>query len=254
MTRPAVLVTGAAKRIGAAIAGRFGEAGWHVIVHYHRSKAEADKLAASLPSAEALQCDLVDLAQVEAMAIDLADRLTDWRCLINCAAIFPRDEVTALDTEANRKAMLVNATSPLRLAQAFFAQARSENGRRMIQITDQKLANMNPDFTSYTMSKAAADAAAQMLAMSVDGDDRVYRLAPGAILPSHDQSHDEAERSHRMNLLERRTEADEVADAALFLATGPLVTGQELYVDSGQHLLHQDRDVIFLDRQGAQRR
>lgn len=87
-----------------------------------------------------------------------------------------------------------------------------------------------------------------MMAMAADPADRIYALAPGAILASHDQDPAEAERSHRMNLLRRRTGAEEVADAAWFLATGPLESGQTLYVDSGQHLLSQPRDVIFLAR------
>jgi enoyl-[acyl-carrier-protein] reductase (NADH) len=90
-----------------------------------------------------------------------------------------------------------------------------------------------------------------MLAMVHTGRDRVYRLAPGAILASHDQSEDEAARSHRLNLLQRRTGADEVAEAALFLAEGPLASGQVIYVDSGQHLLAQPRDVIWLEREGG---
>jgi enoyl-[acyl-carrier-protein] reductase (NADH) len=88
-----------------------------------------------------------------------------------------------------------------------------------------------------------------MMAMAADARDRVYALAPGAILPSHDQSPEETEVSHRMNLLERRTSAEEVADAAWFLATGPLASGQTLFVDSGQHLLSQPRDVMYLARE-----
>jgi enoyl-[acyl-carrier-protein] reductase (NADH) len=91
-----------------------------------------------------------------------------------------------------------------------------------------------------------------MLAMGAAGpEDRIYGLAPGAILASHDQSPGEAEDSHRLNLLKRRTAAREVADAALFLAEGHLASGQTLYVDSGQHLLRQPRDVMFLAREDA---
>ena len=119
----------------------------------------------------------------------------------------------------------------------------------MIQLTDQKLANPNPDFFSYTLSKHAVAAAATMLSMTAAPADRVFALAPGAILASHDQVEAEAEVSHRLNLLTRRTGAAEVADAAFFLATGPLATGQTLFVDSGQHLLAQPRDVMYLARE-----
>ena len=250
MTRKAVLITGGAKRVGGAISRRFGEAGWHVVIHCNSSVDAAEKLAADLPSAEVVQCDLIDLTAAVGMVRKLSETLGDWRCLINSASIFAPDDVTALDIETNRKAMRINAASPALLAQTYFAHATSRGGRRVVQITDQKLANLNPDFFSYTMSKSAADIAARMMAMVHCGDDRVYTLAPGAILPSHDQSTAEAERSHRLNLLERHTKASEVADAALFLAEGPLASGQALYVDSGQHLLSQPRDVIYLEREG----
>jgi NAD(P)-dependent dehydrogenase (short-subunit alcohol dehydrogenase family) len=135
------------------------------------------------------------------------------------------------------------------MAQSFLRLARSKAGRRVIDLTDQKLANPNPDFFSYTMSKNALAATVPMMAMAADPADRVYALAPGAILPSHDQSAAESEISHRMNLLRRRTNIDEVADTAWFLATGPLASGQTLFVDSGQHLLSQPRDVMFLARE-----
>ena len=248
--RPAVLVTGGAQRIGAAISRRFGQAGWHVIIHCNRSVAAAEALAASLPSAEALQCDLADNGAGVAMVRRLAARLDDWRVLVNSAAVFPADNADQMELAVFKQVMQVNAKAPVRMAQAYLHQARSSAGRRVIQLTDQKLANPNPDFFSYTMSKHALAATIPMMAMAADPHDRVYGLAPGAILASHDQSEQEAEVSHRMNLLGRRTGADEVADAALFLAQGPLVSGQTLFVDSGQHLLSQPRDVLYLARQG----
>ena len=247
-----VLVTGGARRIGAAIARRFGAAGWHVVVHYRRSRDEAQALAASLPSARTLQCDLADEHACASMARTLAGELSDWRALVNCASLFEYDSHDALDPDVFARAMAVNARAQVQLASAFFAYARADEGRRVIQVTDQKLANINPDFFSYTMSKAAVDAAARMLAQAAAPGDRIYRLAPGAILASHDQTDSEAERSHRLNLLGRRTDAGEVAEAALFMAEGPLASGQELFVDSGQHLLCQNRDVIYLAREESQ--
>jgi NAD(P)-dependent dehydrogenase (short-subunit alcohol dehydrogenase family) len=250
--RPAVLITGAAKRIGAVMARGFGEAGWHVVIHYGRSGAEAERLAAELSSAETRRCDLADPEAVAEMASDLADNLADWRVLINNAGIFEPDDATVLDPRKNDRAMQINARAPAILAQAFLTHARARSGRRVIQFTDQKIANPNPDFFSYTMSKHAAASTIAMLSNArTDPRDRIYGLAPGAILPSHDQSEAETEISHRLNLLERKTGADEIADAALFLAQGWLASGQTLFVDSGQHLLDQPRDVIYLAREGA---
>ena len=255
--RPAVLVTGGARRIGATIARAFAESGWHVIIHYGHSASEAEALAASLPQANAVHCDLMDSNAVAAFAGMLAARLPDWRVLVNCASVFEPDSVTDIDIDVFRRALRVNAAGPARLAQTFLTRARSSGGKRVINLTDQKIANPNPDFFSYTMSKHALAATVPMLAQPRDQGgaagpaDRVYGLAPGAILPSHDQSPEEADRSHRLNLLERRTGADEIADACLWLAEGWLESGQTLFVDSGQHLLAQPRDVIYLARSQA---
>ncbi|MBM3594926.1 MAG: SDR family oxidoreductase [Alphaproteobacteria bacterium] len=248
--KPTVLVTGGAKRLGAAICEAFGEAGWHVIVHYGRSADEADRLAASLPSAETVQCDLGDTDSAEAMVGELAARLDNWRVLVNCAGVFHEDTANGFDPDVFDEAMRVNTASPARMSQAFLARAQATGGRRLIQVTDQKLLNPNPDFFSYTMSKHALDATVRMLAMvQADPRDRVYGLAPGAILASHDQTESEAEVSHRLNLLDRRTEAGEIAGAALFLTEGWLASGETLLIDSGQHLLPQPRDVLYLARE-----
>lgn len=252
MNRPAVLVTGGATRIGAAIAKGFAAAGWHVVIHYRASATLADELAATLPSAETIGFDLNDDDAAVAAVTALAGRLPDWRCLVNSASVFDYDPVTALDPAINREAMQVNALAPARMAQAFLAHATSTARRAVIQITDMKIANTNPDFFSYTMSKHALAATIGMLAKGASSpQDRIYGIAPGAILASHDQSEEETELSHRMNLLGRKTGPGEIADAAVFLAGGALASGQSLFIDSGQHLLDQPRDVIWLAREQA---
>lgn len=251
MTRPAILITGAARRIGAAIARRFGAEGWHVVVHYGTSRVEADALAASLPSAETVQCDLADPEAAVAMVEALAAGLPDWRVLVNSASVFEDGGSGLSGPDAHARTMRINAETPARLAQAFLAHSRAAGGRRMIAITDQKLANPNPDFFSYTMSKHALAAILPMLAMRTPHpDDRVYAIAPGAILPSYGQSDGEFAISSRLNLLKRHTTREEVADAAFFLADGWLQSGATLYLDSGQHLLAQRRDVLYLAREG----
>ncbi|NMW31709.1 SDR family oxidoreductase [Altererythrobacter sp. RZ02] len=249
MNRPAVLITGAAKRIGAEIARRFDSAGWHVIIHYGNSATEAEALVAELASAEAIHCDLADTDAAVAMIVSLAKRLPDWRALINSASIFRYDDATNLDRSTYNRSMIINAKTPARMAQAYLAHAIAPGGRRVIHVTDQKLENSNPDFFSYTMSKHALNATIEMLRDgAASGQDRVYGVAPGAILASHDQTDDETDASHVLNLLERKTDASEIADAMLFLTEGHLASGETLFIDSGQHLLNQPRDVIYLAR------
>ncbi len=255
MMRPAVLVTGGATRLGAAIIRAFAAAGWHVVIHYRSSATAAEALAASLPSAQTISFDLADDDAAVAAITALAAHLPDWRCLVNSASVFDYDSVTALDPATNRAAMQINALAPARLAQTFLAHATAASGgvRSVINVTDMKIENTNPDFFSYTMSKHALAATIGMMAKAdAFADARVYGLAPGAILASHDQREDETDLSHRMNLLGRKTGADEIADAALFLASGALKSGQTLFIDSGQHLLDQPRDVIWLAREQAQ--
>lgn len=250
MTRPVVLITGAAKRIGAVLARRFAAASWHVVIHAGHSPDLARELAATLPSAEVVEADLVDRGAALAMIDDLAARLPDWRMLINSAAVFRPDTAQGIDPVIFAEAMRVNAEVPTAMAQAFLAKARSSGGRRVIQFLDQKIANPNPDFFSYTMAKHALASTVKMLAMAQPrGEDRVYGLAPGAMLPSWDQHDAEHELSGRMNLLKRLTDPEELADAALFMAQGWLASGETLFIDSGQHLLAQPRDVLYLARE-----
>ncbi len=236
------------------MARSFGAAGWHVVIHYRHSRAEAEALASTLPSAETATCDLADDDASVALIEKLAAQLDDWRVLINCASVFEPDASAALDPEINRRAMAINATTPARMAQAFLGCAHAVAGRRVIQVTDQKIRNPNSDFFSYTMSKHALHATVAMLSKArTRPEDRIYGLAPGAILASHDQAQEETEISHRLNLLGRKTAPEEVASAALFLAQGWMASGQTLFVDSGQHLLDQPRDVIYLAREQTRR-
>ncbi len=248
---PAVLITGAARRIGATLAKRFAAIGWHVVIHAGHSAKAAQILSADNPDADVVHCDLRDGDAALAMIDDLAKRLHDWRMLINCAAVFRFDDGSAIDPVVYAEASTVNAETPARMAQRFLAHARTANdaGRRVVNFLDQKLLNPNPDFFSYTMAKQALAAATRMQAMAQPRpEDRVYGLAPGAMLPSFDQQPEEHELSGRMNLLQRLTDPEELADAALFLSQGWLASGETLFIDSGQHLLAQPRDVLYLAR------
>lgn len=223
-----------------------------MIIHYKSSSDPAEELAAQLPSAEIVQCDVSEPQAAKQMVETLARRIGDWRCIINSASVFDYDDAASLDTETFDNSMAVNALSPALISQTYFAKAQSSALRCVIQITDMKLENSNPDFFSYTMSKHALAATIPMLAKGASGEsNRVYGIAPGAILASHDQNEKETDISHLLNLLKRKTDASEIVDAALFLTSGSLKSGSTLYIDSGQHLLDQPRDVIYLAREQA---
>lgn len=240
--QPTVLITGGAKRIGARITRAYAAAGWHTIIHYGHSQQAAQALAQSLPSAETVQANLAHPTEA---AETLKPHLARAQVLINSAAVFDYDDATHLDPETFTNTLKVNAETPTRLAQALLAGTPA---RTVIHLLDMKIANPNPDFFSYTMAKNALASTVRLLAMAHPAH-RIYGLAPGAMLPSYDQRDEEHETSGRLNLLRRLTSPEELAQTALFLATAPLTSGQTVFVDSGQHLLHQPRDVLFLARQ-----
>ncbi len=247
--RRAVLITGGAQRVGAALARGFAADGWPVVIHHNRSAAEAlalaDEIAARGGQAWTLGGNLADpeaVGGLVAAALALAPSLG---VLVNCASLFELDKPTAPDVSHWREAMDVNALAPARLAADL--HARTEGGI-VINILDQKLANPNPDYFSYTAAKAALAEVSRMQAIAFGARTSVICLSPGLMLPSGDQTEAEYQAAARLNLLARPTTPEDLAAACLLAASGALATGETLFVDGGQHLTPQMRDVMFLVR------
>jgi NAD(P)-dependent dehydrogenase (short-subunit alcohol dehydrogenase family) len=250
LTAPTVLVTGGAKRIGRAICEHFAGQGWHVVIHYHASRAEAEALAAALPLASTCGFDLADHAALPGTVASLAQRHPDWRALVCSGSRFEPDRPEAPDMALWQSVHSANLAGNVLLAAHYLGHANSAQGRCIVNLLDQKLANLNPDFFAYTVAKAGLKTAGEMLALARFGSaDRIYGLAPGLTLPSHDQTETEFARSGAMNLLHRFTDTAEIAAAAWFLVTGPVASGTTLYVDSGQRLIPQPRDVMYAVRE-----
>jgi NAD(P)-dependent dehydrogenase (short-subunit alcohol dehydrogenase family) len=250
--KPAVLVTGAAKRLGAAIAMRFARAGHPLVLHYNSSAQAAEALSAALvaegaPKPALLPLDLSALPAIAPAMARLAETQPDVGILVNSASVFAYDRAAAPDLAVWQEAAAVNFWAPVALAHAFARDFGPEE-RRVVNVLDQKLTNLNPDYFSYTAAKAALAAAAQMLAQDFAGRLRIANVAPGLVLPSGDQTEAEFEASATLNPLRRRTTPDDIAEAVYFAATGPLRSGETIHVDGGQRLVAQARDVIFLAR------
>lgn len=251
--KPAVLVTGGARRIGAAIVRRFAREGWRCVIHHKASSADAGALASEVAAAggEAalVRFDLADPAAIEAGLDQAFAAAPGLAVLVNCASVFEYDQPLAPSAEVWAECMSVNALAPSLLAAGFHRRRAEAAGGCIVNILDQKLNNPNPDYFAYTVSKAALEAASQLMARAFAPATRVVNIAPGLVLPSADQTAEEFARSAVMNALQRRTGVEEVADAVLYAAASPYLTGQTLYVDSGQSLVAQPRDVMFIVRE-----
>lgn len=242
-----VLITGAAKRLGQTIAEHFAASGWQVCVHYHHSAADAANLAARLPQARSYALDLgATTADFDGLLAQVVADCGRLDCIVNNASLFEEDEFGALSALAFDRQMAVNFRAPVMLAAAFgqLLRARAERGS-VVNILDQKLFNLNPDYFSYTLSKLALKESIRMQAMSAAPHLRVNAVAPGLSLLSGEQSQQNFDRAHRMTALGEGTRPQSVAEAVQFLACATQITGQILTVDDGQHLLPLARDVMF---------
>jgi NAD(P)-dependent dehydrogenase (short-subunit alcohol dehydrogenase family) len=259
----AVLVTGAAKRLGREIALEFARQGWDVAVHYGRSAADAQETVSQIQGlgrkAQAFQADLCNESAIASLFKAVTEQFQGLHCLVNSASIFEYDRANSaspLSQNSLQDHMQVNLVAPMLLSQLMFEYQKSNRKNKLekiaedslpsiIQLLDQKLINLNPDYLSYTLSKAALLSSVEMLALDFAPLLRVVGLAPGISLPSGDQTEEGFAKAHQMTPLQRSSKPIEVAKAAVFLAQANAITGTTLYVDGGQHLLASTRDVMF---------
>lgn len=245
----AVLVTGAARRIGAAIGARLAGAGHHVLLHYHRSADEAQARAAEWRAAggrvDLVQGDLADPAAIFAAARAAAGGVIDG--LVNCASLFDFDRPPAERADLFEAMMRTNLAAPIALATALARQEHLADGA-VVNVLDQKLANLNPDFFSYTLSKSALESATVMLAQALAPKVRVNAVSPGLTMLSHDQSQAEFDAVARDNLLKRPVASDDIAASVEWLLGCASITGQNVFVDCGQRFITRDSDVMFATR------
>ncbi len=249
-TAKIALVTGAAKRVGRAIALGLANDGWDIVVHYRHSAAEAEATVAEIVAlgrrAVPLACDLSDESAVRALLPRAAEALGRVSCVVNSASLFDYDDAASFGTAKLDAHMHANLAAPVLLAQALHAATPAGEQAVVINLLDQKLANLNPDFLSYTLSKAALQTATTMLALALAPTVRVVGLAPGLTMVSGDMSEDDFERAHKLTPLARGSTPEDIAHAACYLARAGAVTGTTLLVDGGQHLLPMPRDVMFI--------
>jgi NAD(P)-dependent dehydrogenase (short-subunit alcohol dehydrogenase family) len=244
----AALITGAGRRIGSAIARTLSHAGYAVVLHANRSRADAEKLAAEVIAAGGqATVVLADLSDHEAVRglVPAASAFGPLTLLVNNAGEFEPDEITSLSRARFERAIAVNLAAPLFLTQAFAAQAPAGANASIVNIVDQRVLKPTPHFFSYTLSKSALHDATTTLAQGLAPNIRVNAVAPGPTLPSPRQSNAQFAAQAAALPLKRGPAPEEIAAAVLYLAQAKSVTGATIAVDGGQHLAWRtvDSDV-----------
>jgi NAD(P)-dependent dehydrogenase (short-subunit alcohol dehydrogenase family) len=243
----AALVTGAARRIGRAIALALHQAGYAVAIHTQSSAREAEALRADIARAggraAVVQADLADPAQVAALVASASGALGPLTLLVNNAAMFEPDAVGALDAARFDRQFAVNLRAPLFLSESFAAQAPPQANASIVNILDQRVFKPTPHFVSYTLAKTALHAATRMLAQALAPNVRVNAVAPGPTVASARQTPEDFARQAAAVPLGRGPGADEIAAAVVYLGGARSVTGVTLAVDGGQHLAWQTPDA-----------
>ena len=262
--RAVALVTGAARRIGRVIAIELAHAGFDIALHHRGSDAhsieEAEATAGELRAAGArvqlFAADFADPAATAALVPAIAQAFGRVDAVVNSASRFEYDSPATFDAALLESLMRSNTGAPVTLAQALAAQVPAQPAHPrvtpcVVNILDQKLHNPNPDYFSYTLTKAALAHATVLLAQALAPAVRVCGVSPGITLVSGPMDEQQFAKAHQLTALGRSSTPEDIARAVRFLIESPAITGIDLAVDGGQHLIGQSRDVLFLARGDA---
>lgn len=236
----AALVTGGAVRIGRAIALDLADHGWSVAVHYNRSQEEAEKVVAEISAmgckAVSLRADLESESDFEWLVGRAAEAVGSLSCLINNASLFVNDTIENLTERSWSSHLAVNLRAPLLLSQAFVAHLPDGFEGNIINMIDQRVWNLSPEFVSYTVSKSGLWTLTQTLAMALAPRVRVNGIGPGPTLANRYQSSEHFARQCTNTPMKRGPTPAEICTAVQFILASPSLTGQMIAVDGGEHL------------------
>jgi NAD(P)-dependent dehydrogenase (short-subunit alcohol dehydrogenase family) len=242
-----VLITGAAQRIGRAIALDFAARGWRIAVHCNRSRQLADALAAEIVSrggqAAVLAADLTDIRAVERLVPDCLAALGAPHCLVNNASLFAYDDITTLDPAQWDAHQAINLRAPIFLAKSMAMHLPANVAGNIVNIIDQRVWKPTPHFFSYHATKAGLWTVTQTLAQAFAPRIRVNAIGPGPVLKSEHQSEADFRQQWEAVPMGRGTTPDEIAAAIRFILDAPAMTGQMIALDGGQHLAWATPDI-----------
>lgn len=242
-----VLVTGAAKRLGRAIALDLASDGWNVAIHYNTSEDDADSAAQAARAfgveAAMLKCDLAKESETETLVAQAADEIGPLTALINSASLFENDDWQTASRKTWDDHIETNLRAPLLLSQLFARQLPESQRGNIINIIDQRVLKPTPQFLSYSVSKAGLYWLTTTLAQGMGPRIRVNAVGPGPTMKNPRQSAADFNRQRDATLLGRGAEPADICAAVRYLLEAEAVTGQMLAVDGGQHLIWQTPDV-----------
>lgn len=243
------LVTGGARRLGREIALTLARAGWSIVLHYRTSVTEAEKTALEIRAlgvaCVTCQADLSLACDLQRL-FDTAVQAGPVRCLVNNASLFEFDSGSSFDSVLFQRHMDCNVAAPVQLARWLHAHVPQDQQAVVVNLLDQKLHNLNPDFLSYTLSKSALNTATVLLATEFAPRLRVVGLAPGLTMISHLQTQEQFDQARQISPLNRSSQPADIGQAVLFLVQSQAITGTTLVVDGGQHLVPMARDFSMM--------
>ncbi|MCH2163237.1 MAG: SDR family oxidoreductase [Marinovum sp.] len=254
------LVTGAGRRLGRAMAIYLAKRGHDIAIHYASSSDEANEVAdlvrAEGQRAEIFEADLTQEAEMTQLVPQATEALGQLDVLINNASIFEYDTVSTATRDSWDRHIESNLRAPFVLTQAFAAQAESATTDAageplatglVVNMIDQRVRKLTPEFMSYTIAKMGLWALTQTAAQALAPAIRVNAIGPGPTLQGGRQSLDHFTRQRAATVLERGANVEDITGALGYFLDAPGVTGQLLCVDGGQHLAWQTPDVLGVE-------
>ena len=235
-----LLITGAATRVGKAIALHFAERGWNIALHYYRSSSKAMKLKKIIEQnwvkVVLIKADLKNPKQTEKIIPLARKKLGTIDCLINNAALFEKDDILNFTAKSWNDHLNINLLAPTILIKQFAKQASKKTVSNIINIIDQRIFNLTPFFMSYTISKSGLQTLTKTMAMRLGPNIKVNAIAPGPTIKSKRQTDKHFKNQVRSTILKKPVRSEDICDTVEFLINNNSVTGQIIAVDSGQNL------------------
>jgi len=235
-----LLITGAATRVGKAIALHFAERGWNIALHYFKSSSKAKKLKRILEQnwvkVVLIKADLKNPKQTEKIISLAKKKLGAIDCLVNNAALFEKDDIINFTTKSWYDHLNINLLAPTILTKQFAKQAPKKTISNIINIIDQRIFNLTPFFMSYTISKSGLQTLSKTMAMRLGPNIKVNAIAPGPTIKNKRQTDKHFKNQTRSTILKKPVKPEDICNTAEFLINNNSVTGQIIAVDSGQNL------------------